>query len=301
MPTKKTSSHVHVTSASTTLRTNPVTTPSRSPPVSPTGTPSPTAPAGSPALFLKPPPPTTSIPAVPSNYVPNSGTNYRGTGPKKAELVALPLAVADLRNFTNYSQVIGATAPPYEAILQMFEVTNEWSSTRTASNAWDGYCVDQEGICWRQMRTAMGRLKPAFDLAAAGDSSLASTYAGLATLLGVKKVIAKKAVSTKRANKKAVADGKAPIHGQVGKRRKKAADKAIVLAAENGGTDAATHGLETAPSPAPAPTAPVVPPATPVTTGMPAVSAGSPTPAAPATPTNGAPAAPLNGTSATPH
>jgi hypothetical protein len=298
MPTKsKITSHVHVTSASTTPSTHPALAPSSPAPVAQAGPPSPTAP--SPVLFLKPPPATANIPVVPSNYVPQSGASYRGTGPRKAELVALPLAVTDLKNFTNYMQVIGGTAPPYDAILQMFEVTNEWSSMRTASSAWDAFAVDQEGICWRSMRAAMERLRPAFYLAAMGDPSLTTKFAGLATLLGVKKMIARKAVSTKRANKKAVAEGKAPVHGQVGKKRKKAADKAIVLAAASWGTDVAPHALETPPSPAPM--APVAPSAATVATGTPVVTPGSPTPDAPTTPANGAPPAPLNGTSATPH
>jgi hypothetical protein len=114
---------------------------------------------------------------------------------------------------------------------------------RTASAAWDAYCNDQEGICWRAMRSNLVRLRPAFDLAVAGNPALATKYAGLATLLGVKKTIAKKAVSTKRANKKAVAGGKAPVHVQIGKQRKKAADKAIVAAAQG-----APHTVSPAPA-----------------------------------------------------
>ena len=85
---------------------------------------------------------------------------------------------------------------------------------RTASSAWDVYGQAQEGICWTVMRAAMASLKPAFALAAERDPSLPAKYPGLAALLGVKKAIAHKAVSTKRANKKAVAEGRQPTHGQ---------------------------------------------------------------------------------------
>jgi hypothetical protein len=204
--------------------------------------------------YLTPPPASANIPAVPSNFVPESGTTYRAVVPKKAELVALPLAVADLQKFTNYTQVVGSTAPPYEEILQTFNVTNAWSSMRTSSSAWDVYSRDQEGICWGVMRPSMESLKAAFDLAATRDPSLPAKLPGLATLLGVKAAIAVRAASTKRANKKAVAEGKAPIHGQVGKARKRATDKAIVAAAT-----AATGGANVQSASAPSAVAPSAP------------------------------------------
>ena len=252
----------------------------------------PTAAATAATAYLTPPPKNALIPPVPSSFVPESGADYRGITPKKAELVTLPLAVDDLRKFTNYGLVVGATAPPYEEILSTFAVTNEWSSMRTASSAWDVYGQAQEGICWTVMRAAMASLKPAFALAAQRDPSLPAKYPGLAALLGVKKAIAHKAVSTKRANKKAVAEGREPTHGQVGKKRQKSADKAIVAAA-NAAANAPTTSSAAAPSAtAPSATAPSAQP--------PAAATSTPPAASPvvATPTNGAAvvqAAPANG------
>jgi hypothetical protein len=58
----------------------------------------------------------------------------------------------------------------------MFTVSNQWSSMRTASSAWDVYCRDQEGICWTSMRQAMARLRPAMALAVRTNPSVGTTY-----------------------------------------------------------------------------------------------------------------------------
>jgi hypothetical protein len=147
-----------------------------------------------------------------------------------------------LRNFTSYTQVIGGTAPPHDEVLSTFEITAAWSAMRTASQAWDAYARDQEGLCWRVIRPAMESLKGAFDLAAARDASLVAKFAGLAALLGTRQSIAKKAVATKRLNKKDIQEGKQPTHGAVVKRRKKASDKA------NADTANASNGTTPTPS-----------------------------------------------------
>jgi len=252
-----------------------------------------------PAIYLTPPPANALIPGVPSYFVPDSGTNYRGVVPRKAELIALPLAVADLRKFANYAQVIGSTAPPYAEVLDTFDVTNQWSSMRTSSSAWDVFCRDQEGMCWGVMRPTMESLKSAFDLAVTRDPSLTAKLPGLAALLGVKQAIARKAVSTKRANKKALAEGKPATHGEVGKTRKKQSDKAILAAAADAPESApVTHAVAPV-----APTAPVVnvvsSPApvavvsTPVASPAPVMVPASVAPVAPVA--SPAPAAPVNG------
>jgi hypothetical protein len=187
-------------------------------------TPAPATPAA-PTAPIAPPPTDANIPSVPDGFEPTNGTNYRGMQPQKAELVALPLAIRDLGNFASYATVIGTTAPPVDEVLSTFEVANEWSTMRNASSAWDQYSRDQEGIAWTIMRSMMDRLKPAFVLAAKTNPSIATKYAGLATLLGAKTVSAQKAAATKKKNKQDEAEGKTATHGQVGKAREKAAAK----------------------------------------------------------------------------
>jgi hypothetical protein len=285
MPTKKNATHAHSTSTveeATVAASQPAA--AASPPA--TATSSPASPA--PLVYLTPPPANAFIPAVPSSFVPESGTNYKAIAPKKAELATLPLAVADLQKFTSYATVVGSTAPPYEEILDTFTVTNQWSSMRTASSAWDVYSQAQEGICWTVMRPAMESLKSAFNLAATRDPSLPAKYAGLSTLLGVKAAIAQKGASTKRLNKKAEAEGKPPIHGGVGKKRVKAANKALVAAAAAAGA-AAPGPVVASPPATTAPATPAAPPAT---------ANGAPVNAAPAT---GGTAPVVNGANGTGH
>ncbi len=70
-------------------------------------------------------------------------------------------------------------------------------------------------------RVLQDRLKSAFQLAVKNDVTLGTQLAGLATFLGAKQVIAQKAATTKRANGKALAEGKPPVHRAVGKTRQK--------------------------------------------------------------------------------
>ncbi|MGO9710582.1 MAG: hypothetical protein ACLQBL_17070 [Polyangiaceae bacterium] len=249
--------------------------------VAATAAPVPANPAPVPSTpFIAPPPASANIPSPPSGFVPTNGANYKGMQPQKAELVALPLAITDLGNFTSYTTTLGSTAPPIADVLQTLDVTSDWSTMRNAAAAWDAYCRDQEGICWTTMRTLMDRLTPSFQLAVKGNPSLATTYAGLATLLGAKAVSAKKSVATRTKNKAEVAAGNAPTHGLVGKAHQKAAAKAA-LAAQNAQKAPGTTE-PSAPVSAPVIASPVV--------EAPVVSAPATQPAV-AAPANGVPVA----------
>jgi len=238
-------------------------------------------PTPAPIGFIAPPPATANIPSVPDGFEPTNGTSYRGLVPRTSELVALPLAIQNLLSFTDYAALIGATAPPLAEVLQTFQVSNEWSSMRNASSAWDAYSRDQEGVAWRAMRAIMTRLKPAFALAVKTNPSVATTYAGLASLLGAKVVSAQKGAATRKKNNEEVADGKTPTHGKAAKARQKAAAKAAL---------AAQSTSATATVPAASSAAPVT---STVATGganaaTPAAPVASPAPAAGSTPgTNG--------------
>ncbi len=175
----------------------------------------------------------------------------------------LPQAVKDLASFTDYAQTLGATAPAHADVQQSFQVSGQWSAMRQASSNWDGYCVLQEGLSWKTMRAHMDSLRPAFDLAATANPQLVTKYPGLAAVLGAKKAIAQKAASTKRLNKEAIAKGEAPVHGAVGKKRQRKAEKAALASGA-----AATPPTSSTSAPQPTATAPaavtVAPAATPV-------------------------------------
>ena len=205
--------------------------------------------AGSPG-FLPAPPPITGIPSPPAGFVANNVMDFRGVLPRTSELNALPIAVKELAAFSDYAQVLGATAPPLAQVQPVCTITNEWSATRTESAAWDEYCRTQEGIAWSILRPMMNQLRPAFELAATLDATLAGRFPGLTTLLGAKKAIAKKAAATKKKNKPQKSAGQTPTHGKVGKKATKAAEKAALAAQQKAAA-------------APPPTATITPPATP--------------------------------------
>jgi hypothetical protein len=258
--------------------------------------PAPQTPASSaPLVYLDLPPADANIPAPPSSFVPGNSADYRAVLPRDAELRALPKAVSDLKNFTNYTQVLGETAPPYAQVLQALTVANAWSSMRTESAAWDAFCAAQEGISWTTLRTQMERLQPSFDLAASGTSNVGTLFPNLATLLGAKKVIARKGASTRKMNKEAEAKGEPQVHGSVGKKRKRAAEKAAYAATVGTGTGAATgggNGSAGVASAAPAAQAvPAAPSAGPVAMATPGQSVATATPVASVANggTNGAP------------
>jgi hypothetical protein len=178
--------------------------------------------------FLAPPPPPDPAFVPPPGFVGDNRMDFRGVLPRTAELVALPMAVEDLRKFVDYTQVMGSKAPPWAQVIAAFDVTNQWSSARTRADAWDLFARTQEGVAWTLLRTLIAQVAPTFGVAVASDPAMASSLPGLTTLLGVKSAIAKKAASTKKANAKQTADGEEPTHGKVGKRAARAAARAAL-------------------------------------------------------------------------
>jgi hypothetical protein len=180
-----------------------------------------------PVAFLTPPPPGVHSPSPPGGFEVPAGANYRGVLPRGTELASVPAALQDLQKFVaTYATTLGATAPPLDHFIAALTVASGWSNLRAESAAWDGYCMTEEGLAWQAARPMLGKLKTSFDLASDSNSSLTSEYPGLAALLGSTSTIAKKSVSTKRLNKQAVAEGKPPYHGLVGKRRQRKDEKA---------------------------------------------------------------------------
>ena len=234
----------------------------------PPSTPAPPA-SGASLVFIALPPANANIPSAPKGWTNRSGEDYRGSLPKKAELAALTGALADLKRFTDYAQVLGATAPPLEHVVQLLQAGAAWSSMRVSTAMWEVFSQAQEGLAWVAIREVIGTLRPSFDLAVTANRSLATRLPSLASLLDAQKVIARKSASTRRANKKADAEGNLPTHGKVGKARERAAGKAA-LAAQSA---TAPSAPSEAPAPTPAtPSAAAAPPA--ATTPRPYASVG---------------------------
>jgi hypothetical protein len=205
------------------------------------------------------PPPISAVPVPPSGYLAAATSQFRGVLPFQAEQASLAAAIKDLGRIPNYALFVGA--PPLAQLIQILTLASEWTDMRNASFKWDQYAATEEGNLWTNARPLMDEFRNAFVQVQKADPTLAAQLPGLTTFLGVRTAIALKAASTKRANKKAEADGKPAQHGQVGKKRKRAAEKAALVAAE------ASASSAPAPAQASAPTtpAPVVAPAAPGT------------------------------------
>jgi hypothetical protein len=195
------------------------------------GAPAPGSAGTGPAGFIAPPPPLDPSRNPPTGFVAETTADYRGVVPRNSELNALPMALKDLTQFSDYALVLGGTVPPLAQVLVAFAVTHQWSASRTQSVAWDAYCRDQEGIAWSMLRPILDRLKPAFALALLGDPTIKARFPGLVTLLDAQKAIAQKGVATKKANREAQAVGEPASHGKVGKAATKRAAKAALVAA----------------------------------------------------------------------
>jgi hypothetical protein len=259
MTTKKTVSHVtHTTHQSQQVEAIAPTAPVAATPAATTS-----APSGQSVIFLTAPPSSANIPSPPKGFVAPVGAIFRGILPQQTELAVLQAAVEELRAFTDYSQVMGGTAPPATQVAQALDIGGQWTSMRNASDDWDGFCRSQEGVAWTTIRAMQDRLRPAWDLAVAGDPTLAARFPNLAALLGAKRATAKQGVATKALNKQAIAKGEPPTHGAVGKRRKRAAEKlaAQTLAAAAPPAQAAPVAQPAPVASAPAPVAPAAPPA----------------------------------------
>ena len=246
----------------------------------PTGEPPPNPP---PLTVLDFPPKDANIPPVPQGTV-TSGLDHAAPAPRLAELEALPRAQKDLANFTNYTETFGTTVPPYALLLQVVAIASAWSAMRKASADWDEFSVSQEAIAWTTLRVLLADLQTSFVKIKNG----ATMYPGLASLLGAKQAIARKGVATRTANRLAQAEGREPVHGKVGKRRQKAAEKAAYAAMKG------PAGPVAAP--------PATPPAAPTVTVGTNGAAGSVPGAGAAAPASPANPPPANGaTNGTPH
>jgi hypothetical protein len=202
------------------------------------------------------PPAGLTIPAPPTDYAPHAPGEFKNVTPRKAELSVLPQALIDLASFTDFDRTMGALAPTLAEITQAITAGAKWSSSRQAIANWDRYASSMEGLAWRLIRTQLDTLRPAYLLAVKRNPKIAEQYAGLAKLLTLPATVAAVGTATKLANKKAIAEGRAPTHGKVGQRRQRKAEKAA-LAAANGApaarptVEGGSTGGPSAPAPAP--------------------------------------------------
>jgi len=204
-------------------------------------------------ILIQPPPAAAVVPVPPDGYTATDGSEYRGVLPKATQLAVMSGVVQELGRFSDYAQVFGRTAPPIASITQSFSAANQWSLMRVRTIAWEGYCLQQEGLAWVDIHRLMDQIQPLFELAVASDASIGVQFPMMLKLFNAQRVIAAKGAATRKANKKAIAEGKQPVKGKVGARRQRAAQKAALIAAEAAASQPAASPGPSAPAPAAAP------------------------------------------------
>jgi hypothetical protein len=181
---------------------------------------------------VAPPPAHLSIPDTPPGFMPVKGGLAKGARPKKAELVAAPDAVDEVRAFVDWAATFGMAAPPQTQMAASLDSACQWSIAFAKAKAFQKLASNEEGIAWTTVRAQMTIMKPLYLAAIAADPSLGVRCPKLTALFCAKSVISKKGISTRRANDKAEANGEPPYHGEIGKKRRRKAEKAAAAEAE---------------------------------------------------------------------
>ena len=164
------------------------------------------------AVLVSHPSLTAAFPTPPAGFVPTSAAEYRGLLPKLAEVSALPQAVDELRLLGgDYVSLFGKAAAAAQPVLAALDAASQWSRSRRAAEEWAAYARVQEGLAWKGARRIVEGMKRPFDLAAAHDPSVLTSYPGLARLLGVGKDIAKRALAARRRKAKAEGPSATPV------------------------------------------------------------------------------------------
>ena len=167
----------------------------------------------------------------PPDFAPAVGADERAAlTPRLAELAAFPGVVDELKGFSEYTDVLSTLAPAHSEAVLVVSAASQWTAARNAAAAWQIYCVEQEGLAWRNLRALVEKLRPRFNLAVQENDKLSRKYPKIVTLLTAHTTITQKGAATRRLNEQAKAEGKLPTHGKIGKQRQRAAEKAALLA-----------------------------------------------------------------------
>lgn len=185
-----------------------------SPITSPGSTPTTTAASPSPAATttvsnVVAAPPAVTLPTPPDGFIAPNMADFRGFHPTKTELAAAMGTVSDLGKFADYLTVLGTAAPDAVATANAVSVAMRWRMMRGPTETWDAYVRAQDAMAWKVAITLLDELKPLFLIAAAKNSTLATTYPGLAQMFNAAKATARTATATKKKNAKAAASAAA--------------------------------------------------------------------------------------------
>jgi hypothetical protein len=148
-------------------------------------------------------PPTVQAPPVPEGFVPPPNLlGYRAFAPRQLELMSLPGIITDLGNFTDYTSVIGVSAPPAATVQSKISTGLSWRKAHVLSEAWAAYVRSENAMAWKEATTLLDEIKPFFAYALAKNANLATAYPSLAAYFASTKAATAKATATREKNAK---------------------------------------------------------------------------------------------------
>jgi hypothetical protein len=134
---------------------------------------------------------------------------YRGSYPRKTEIMAAPNVVVELQRFVDYTALLGASAPPAATVASSLSAAVKWGVLRSSTDAWSNYVRAEYAMAWQTANTLLDEVKPLFFIALAKNSLLATLYPSLTQLFNASKVSARQAATTKKKAAKAAAEAAA--------------------------------------------------------------------------------------------
>jgi hypothetical protein len=143
-------------------------------------------------------PPSTRCPSPPAGFVLLNSRTYRGYHPTAGELAAASTASYDLKMNPDLAAMLGPTVPSAALIAGALDLALQWRAAREASEAWDEYVRQQDGLAWMQALKLVEQVKPLLRIALAQRPALAGKYRGLAEMCEVADSVASKSLATRR-------------------------------------------------------------------------------------------------------
>jgi hypothetical protein len=203
MPTKKKPTDIRIAVPPLPVVPSLSTSAAASPPTPVEATSTPTAPQG--AVVMPAAPPSVVLPPLPAGFVPANLKLYRGSYPKKAQLTALPNAIAELESSSTYASVFGAYVPPANQLAEELTIALQWTTLRVDIEAFLVFVKTGEVVSWKRGLSDLDKLNTSYQVVVQENATLVAAFPGIGALLDVPKGFSKVAAATRARNVKAKA------------------------------------------------------------------------------------------------
>ena len=133
----------------------------------------------------------------------------RGGRVKSGQETLATKVAAEVKSYSNYKEVFGATAPDPATIATALATAQAWSMSLANASAWFDYVRQETVLAWRHALGLTDSLEGPFELAVARDATISEALPSTTKFFAVPKEIAKKGVATKKRNQSKKTSGAA--------------------------------------------------------------------------------------------